>query len=99
MDGSVEVILARLEGKIDTNFAVIHADIKSQGESVDDHEQRIRSLERNTPTRDELVTLQNMLRELNRWRWKLIGFFSAISAVIGIVVGIVMDVLQNTSFH
>lgn len=91
----VEVILARLEGTINTNFAVIRADLSGQVKTTGDHETRIRRLERETPTRDELQALKVALAELNRWRWKMIGFFSAISALIGIAAAVVTNFIQS----
>jgi hypothetical protein len=88
------VTLARLEGKIDATLATINADLRTQGGTLGDHEERIRQLEKG-PTRSELNRLENTLAELNRWRWKLIGFFAAISTILTLVATLASNLIQN----
>lgn len=98
----VPVTLARLEGKIDTNFTEIRGALQLQAvqlststATVTDHETRIRRLEKDAPTREELGRIQNMLTELNRWRWKMIGAFAAISAIVTVAVAVLEQILFN----
>lgn len=92
---SVEVMVARLEGTINTNFAIIRADAATQRDQLHDHEARVRVLEANSPTRTELDNLEGMLSELNRWRWKLIGFFSAVTALVGVGAAIITTLIEQ----
>lgn len=104
---SVALIVARLEGTINTNFAVIRSDINQTRGMADDHERRIRHLEQSdTPTRAEvkeaadatkaeLQRVEAALEELNRWRWKLIGFFAAISTIVTIATAVVTSLITS----
>lgn len=95
-DVSTAVMLARMEGKIDTNFAIIRENQATQGAQVSDHESRMRALEANSPTRNEIERIESALSELNSWRWKLIGFFSAVSAIVAIAATIVTTIIENS---
>lgn len=95
-DITTAVTLARLEGKIDTNFAIIRENQATLGAQGADHEGRIRGLEANSPTRTELERIEAALSELNRWRWKLIGFFSAVSAAAATAAAIITTIIENS---
>lgn len=82
-DTSVAVIVARLEGTINTNFAIIRGDIKETRGIADDHEKRIRDVEKTYVTKSDLTKLEAAVTALNAFRWKLVGFTSAVSAGVG----------------
>lgn len=53
---------------------------------VDDHEQRIRLLERCALDRGELTDFEKRIRVLENWRWYIIGGIAAILFIIGLVM-------------
>jgi hypothetical protein len=74
--------VADLQGSINTNFAVIREQFASQHEKLTDHEARLRLLEKaDNPKRSEFEALEGLLAEINRWRWKLVGSFAAVSVL------------------
>lgn len=84
---AVSVALARMEGKIDTNFTAMRGDLQLQGLQLQgalsvgtDHETRIRTLEQNSPSPAEISELKKALADLRAWRGKLTGIIAATSA-------------------
>lgn len=106
---SVAVALARMEGKIDTNFTAIRGDLHAQSlitqgavTATNDHEARLRSLEQTTPSQEDVSLLQAQIQELkaaladlNKWRWKTAGAMAAVSALAAFVATIAASYLTR----
>lgn len=53
---------------------------------IDDHEQRIRLLEKCAQAQNIIPDLEKRIRELENWRWYVIGIAVGLSSIIAIIV-------------
>lgn len=64
--------------------------VKTAVAQLGDHETRMRTLEKDSVTKDELTALEGQIQELQRGRWKTAGAAVAVSVVASSgVVGVI----------
>jgi len=54
---------------------------------VDDHEQRIRLLEKCALATQTLEKMEHRVRELENWRWYAVGIAVGLSTVVALIAG------------
>lgn len=96
----VLITLARMEGVFNTNISLLQQQGTTHGETLKDHEARLRTVEDTTARKSDvdamraefhqaLDALQKVVSGLSQWRWKQVGAITGLSASASIVVGLI----------
>lgn len=93
MGEELQVVLARLEGRVESLAQVIEVRLRTQERDVEMH--RIDGERGHRELRRDLESTAQMVRELQEFRSKLIGLAAGLSLASGTVSGLLVALLTG----
>lgn len=88
------IILTRLDTKVEALMKKFDDNAIACTKCIEDHEDRLRSLEFREPgnpkVADKVEELEDRIRTLENWQWKVIGISIGASSAISILAGAVI---------
>lgn len=94
MGEELQVVLARLEGRVESLAQVIEVRLRTQERDVEVH--RIDGDREHRELRRDLESTVQMVRELQEFRSKLIGLAAGLSLASGTVSGLLVALLTSS---